>query len=188
VKHFVIDNGVPEDAMRQLYADATDFRWIYKRSTYAENSNHIINHTVYDVGQFVCPIIAKDHKDEKYFEEKLQPIVDAVQPYIKPIVKIERAKFNLLLKSNEANGRWNMPHFDTDDTTNRKENKWSLIYYVNIADGDTVLFYPHETVRIESKRGRIVLFPANLKHAGSNPKDAFERIVVNIVMETEYEV
>lgn len=188
MKHIVLDDAVPEEVMRQLYSDAKTFKWLYNRSTYAENTNHIMNHQVYDVGQLVHGIITKDDKNVEYFEKWLQPIVDAVQPHIKPIRKIDRAKFNLLWRTPDSKGRWNMPHLDTHDTTNRRENKWSLVYYVNQADGDTIFFYPNETVRVEAKRGRIVLFPANLKHAGTNPVDAFERIVVNIVVETEYDM
>lgn len=185
MKHIVFDDAVPEEVMRQLYNDAKAFRWMYNRSTYAENTNHVMNKTVYDVGQLVYPVIAMNAKEIEYFEKWLQPLVDVVQPHIKPIKKIDRAKFNLLWRTPESNGRWNMPHLDTHDVTNLRENKWSLVYYVNMADGDTVFFYPDETVRVEAKRGRIVLFPSNLKHAGSNPVNAFERIVINIVMETE---
>jgi hypothetical protein len=182
-EHIVIDDAIPLELQTQLSTDVKDLKWLYHRSTYRENTGHTITSQIYDVGQLVCPIIAQDVKDP-YFE-KLEPIIDAVRPHLKPVKGVHRAKFNLMWKCPDVDGRWNFPHLDTHDVVNRYRTKWSLIYYVNSSDGDTVFFYPYETVRVAPKRGRIVLFPANLKHSGCNPSESAERIVINIVIDVE---
>jgi hypothetical protein len=47
-----------------------------------------------------------------------------------------------------------------------------VLYYVNDADGDTVLFDDNENIikTVSPKKGRILLFDGNIKHSGGIPK------------------
>ena len=184
MKPIVVDDIIDADLQNRIWMDSKDFKWLYHRSTYRENTGHTITSQIYDVGQLVCPIIAQDVRDP-YFEHRLQPLMDGIQKHVKPIVGIHRVKFNLMWKCPDVNSRWCFPHVDTHDVVNRYLTKWSIVYYANSADGDTVFFTPYETIRVPPKRGRAVIFPANMKHAGTNPSVSAERIVLNIVVDVE---
>jgi hypothetical protein len=184
MKPIVVDDIIDTGLQNRIWLDSKDRNWLYSRSTYRENTGHTITSQIYDVGQLVSPIIAHDVRDP-YFENTLQPLMAGIQQHIKPIVGIHRAKFNLLWKCLDANGRWGWPHLDTHDVVNRYLTKWSIVYYANDADGDTVFFMPYETIRVAPKRGRAVIFPANIKHAGTNPTVSTERVVLNIVVDVE---
>lgn len=184
MKPIVVDDIIDPSLQEKIWMDSKDLKWLYHRSTYRENTGHTITSQMYDVGQLVCPIIAQDVHDP-YFENVLQPLMAGIQQHIKPIVGIYRVKFNLLWKCPDVNSRWCSPHVDTHDVVNRYLTKWSVVYYVNSADGDTVFFTPYEAIRVAPKRGRAVIFPANMKHAGTNPSVSAERVVLNIVVDVE---
>jgi len=184
MKPVVIDNIIDLALQESIWLDSKNFKWLYHRSTYRENTGHTITSQIYDVGQLVCPIIAQDIHDP-YFENRLQPLMEGIQKHVKPIVGVHRVKFNLMWKCSDVNNRWCSPHVDTHDVVNRYLTKWSVVYYVNDADGDTVFFTPYETIRVTPKRGRAVIFPANIKHAGTNPSVSPERITLNIVVDVE---
>lgn len=181
--HKVIDDIIPEDYQLEILRIAKTLRWLYTRSTYKENHGHIITPQIYDVGQLVYPVIAKDERSPHF--KDLEPLLKAIQAHMKHITGIHRIKFNLTWRTPESNGRWQMPHVDTNDVVNRYNHHWSMVYYVNDSDGDTVIFYPYETVRITPKRGRVLIFPGHLKHTATNPVTNTERIVINFVVETE---
>jgi hypothetical protein len=63
---------------------------------------------------------------------------------------------------------------------------YSMIYYINDADGDTVFFSQgdspeNEIARVSPKKGRLVVFPSNISHAGECPTHTLRRMVVNYV-------
>lgn len=182
-QHKVIDDILPKNIQMEILNDARNLRWMYTRSTYREKQGAIITTDVYDVGQLVCPVIGKDERTDYY--EKLDPLLKALQEHLKPVIGIRRIKFNLTWRTPEANNRWQMPHVDNEDVIDRGNKWWSIVYYVNDSDGDTVLFYPYEKVRVSPKQGRALIFPAKMKHAGSNPNSSQDRIVINFVLETE---
>lgn len=184
MKPIIVDNIIDEVLQYKIWLESKNLKWEYNRSTYQDDEMHTITSQIYDVGQLVCPIIAVDVHDP-YFDKALQPLMRGIQKYVKPIVGIQRVKFNLLWKCTETDGRWNFPHVDTYDIVNSDLTKWSVLYYVNDADGDTVFFTPEETIRVTPKRGRAVIFPANIEHAGTNPSVSEERIVLNIVIDVE---
>lgn len=99
---------------------------------------------------------------------------------------VRRVKANLTLPSNH-DGYYQMPHIDVtpDDL---REPSITAIYYVNDADGDTVLFNQTydgkrkkltELMRVAPKRGSMLVFGSDRYHAGSNPVKSPYRIVVN---------
>lgn len=180
--HIIVDQLISKELQEQIYWDSKNFLWFYKRSTY-NDTDHIVTSFVYDVGQLVFLVYAPEEQHQYYSTVKL--VIDAAQPYLKPIKEVSRAKFNLLWTTPDSHGRPNFPHRDTADIKNLNMDKWSIVYYVNDADGDTILFYPDEEVRVKPKRGQALIFPSHIKHAGSNPQKSMERIVLNIVLETE---
>jgi hypothetical protein len=100
-----------------------------------------------------------------------------------------RLKLNLLANNTlMTNGKYNTPHID-----NKFWNSYSMIYYVNDSDGDTIIFNetsdeekkkrPEKLTinkRIPPKKNRAVLFRGNYFHTSTNPIDNEKRIVLNV--------
>jgi len=86
--------------------------------------------------------------------------------------KIIRAKSNIVAR--EKSWFAHPKHIDDD------QPHWVFIYYVNDADGDTLLYEGDEiTHRIAPKRGRAVVFDGACWHASSPPVDANFRCIIN---------
>ena len=81
----------------------------------------------------------------------------------------------------------NAPHTDKGDTP---PDHWTMIYYVNDSDGDTLIF--NETAqnrpvknftlkqKATPKKGRVVIFSGNTFHCGTTPITSKFRIVANL--------
>lgn len=118
---------------------------------------------IHDIGNNILQTFAKKHGIE--------------------IKETLRIKANILNKTDKQN-HIHPPHVDM--TTPHMV----LLYYVNDSDGDTVIFYekhssdqdPVLTVNrsISPKAGAAILFDGLTYHSSSSPKNAKERIVLNI--------
>lgn len=163
-----------------------------------ENSGIIIpkltfDPLVKDAGQFSCTVHHMDLELQKRFMmpctwayEQVKPMFYSVKDNLPELglVGSDRVKFNLLLKQNFGE-HYNQPHIDTPAPT------YSMVYYLNDSDGDTVLFnekYSPEqkdpiklTVmeRITPKKNRAVVFESNRYHASCNPSISENRFVIN---------
>jgi len=81
----------------------------------------------------------------------------------------------------------NAPHTDLGDSM---PNHWTMIYYVNDSDGDTLIFNETPKYRpvknftinkkISPKRGRAIIFPGDRFHCGTTPIISKARIVANL--------
>jgi hypothetical protein len=99
------------------------------------------------------------------------------------VKEILRIKANILNKTDKQN-HIHPPHVDFPNS------HMVLLYYVNDSDGDTVIFdqdhhskkIPELTVNrtISPKAGAAILFDGLTYHSSSSPKNAKERIVLNI--------
>ena len=99
------------------------------------------------------------------------------------INKILRIKANILNKTDKQN-HIHPPHVDIAIP------HMVLLYYVNDSDGDTIIFHqkhssdqdPVLTVNrsISPKAGSAIMFDGLTYHSSSSPKNAKERIVLNI--------
>jgi hypothetical protein len=133
---------------------------------------------VKDCGQFSCTIMHSDLNLAKshmlpclWAFEQVKPMFYTVKdrlPHL-GLLGSDRVKFNLLLKQ-QLGDHYNQPHVDISAPT------YSMVYYLNDSDGDTVLFnekYSPDnkepitlTVkqRISPKKNRAVIFDG-VKHA-----------------------
>jgi hypothetical protein len=186
MKHIVVDNIVPKSFQDNYELACQNFNWNYLISTYKGiNPNPQETEEIYDVGQLVYPIHFKDYTTDFY--SKLDPLISAISK-IKPLYKdLLKIKSNLLWRTRDSNNRWNTPHTDIDSVANKDDIFWSCVYYINDSDGDTCLFYENEVIRVSPKKGRAVLFPSSLLHAGSNPTVSQQRVVFNIVWKTTHD-
>lgn len=64
-----------------------------------------------------------------------------------------------------------------------KNDYFTILYYVNDSDGDTLLFNKQKNVikNIRPKKGRAILFDSNTLHAASPPLNYKFRIVINCI-------
>jgi hypothetical protein len=89
------------------------------------------------------------------------------------ITRLARLRFNGTLRGFDLN-----PHIDYHDNS-----AWVIVYYVNDSDGDTV-FYANDHVteikRCRYKKGRAVLFPADIHHKAEAPKNSPLRISIGV--------
>jgi hypothetical protein len=106
----------------------------------------------------------------------------------------KRIKSNLLVSS--SGPTLQPPHVDGLNMKNGVIDaigKYSLLYYVNDSDGDTILYDKYflgEPVgllkvsqTISPKKGRAVIFDSNQIHSASCPKINDSRIVINCIFE-----
>lgn len=100
---------------------------------------------------------------------------------------IIRIKLNLQTSSSRNKNQYNNPHIDVPDIPDQ-DKIYTAIYYINDNDGDTFLFnepfgtsYDNLTIQqtISSKKGRLVIIPSTLLHAGSHPINSPYRLVAN---------
>lgn len=91
-----------------------------------------------------------------------------------PIQQLIRIKANLQLPEPREDWQYNTPHVD-----NYSHHKVA-IYYVNDSDACTFFFDKQMKVvrKVQSKRGRIVIFPGEIYHAGQPPTKN-PRIIIN---------
>lgn len=163
------------------------FGWHYHKTSTYEHEDEILS---------IPDSYKKDSVDTPFFSHfvwnemgcnsnffpNFQPIIESI-PNIENYSLI-RLKLNLTTpfkkctKDTHTYLHTDMPlYFDGDLTA---------IYYVNDSDGDTYIFKEHGLgdvtleKRITPQKGRLVLFDANHPHAGNNPTENYNRVVMNI--------
>ena len=101
-----------------------------------------------------------------------------------------RGKVNLTYSDNNSIPLPRPPHRDMDGSVDYLRNTWSIIYYVNETDGDTIIYNEKEylndfskyTIKqsISPKKGRIAILRGDLFHSSSVPSNKYsKRIVIN---------
>ena len=69
--------------------------------------------------------------------------------------------------------------FHVDDSF-MKDNFFSMIYYINDSDGDTVVYKDKKLIGVKPEAGKVLMFDGKLHHASSSPVKNKLRKVVNI--------
>ena len=121
--------------------------------------------------QFIHPFFTLYAKENSPFLEILTPIIEILDP-----VSLFRIKANLLTKTH--NIIENLFHIDMQSNlTGEKLKQWTTsIFYVNTNNGYTKF---EDDTKVKSVANRMVIFPANTKHAGTSCTDQKRRIVIN---------
>ena len=161
----VIDDCIPKDLQKKYLEISEGIHWIYNKTCIHPLIVPIENATTFDVGQLTCKVPEDDY-------DLFLPLLDNFGKYS----KINRIKYNLLWRCSEANNRHTSLHHDGDTDC------LSAVYYVNDSDGETIIIDGEDEYRIHPKKGSILIFPAHLLHASSNPITAHERICINLVV------
>jgi len=164
----VLDNFVPaglQDDMENLLLDGFFPYYFDKKTNISTDNNE-------DVSQFIHNFYI--HNSYSQWWGNVKPFFYFLESAlsIKPN-KVERVKANFLLPYPLENHH--PLHQDAESN-----NAYSLLYYVNDTDGDTVFHYNNTVKTVSPKKGRAVFFKSNILHASSSPSRT-PRIVLNFV-------
>lgn len=191
----IIDNIVPVDEQDRILDMVQDYRfdWHFGPSNVYENDVNqgtcfLDNYTV-DSCQFTHLFL---HTQIKFLDpgyEAIRPLVNSIQnQFDLASTHVFRVKANMLTNNRKFYPiAYNPAHVDGD------YEHYSVVYYVNDSDGDTIIFnetygskFDELTVqaRVTPKKGRAVLFPGKYFHSSSNPIDSQWRSVFNINLST----
>ena len=97
--------------------------------------------------------------------------------------KVVRAKFNILTKDpNFKKENYNTPHIDIEEDPGTYKF-YSMIYYVNNSDGDTVFFDEQNNIthRETPEQGKVIIFNSVILHASCNPSISEARVVLSVI-------
>ena len=200
----VIDNIVSTEKADawEKHVTNNNFAWYLLRdidpSKILDKSNH---RTAYDnntinTAQFTHDLY-NENDDGSYQYQYAKELIDECCKKFEIVPYYFRLKFNLLTNNYlMTKDKYNTPHID-----NKYVNSYSMIYYVNDSDGDTIIFNEtcnDETMtrpdkltikqRIEPKKNRAVLFRGNYFHTSCNPMNNETRIVLNVNLANKNEI
>jgi hypothetical protein len=191
----VFENFIDNDISKKIYNIFTNgFPWYYFDST---NDNYEINLlknkelklNIIKNSQFSHTFFVHNKIVSDYFEKIFLLLKDK---YFLEIDYIKRIKSNLnTLIPGYTKNNIQIPHIDYGHNWTENPNLiYSLIYYVNDSDGDTI-FYDNnekEIFRVTPKRGKAVLFKSNILHTACNPVNTDKRIIINFIFKTKKEL
>ena len=189
----IVTDKVMQRAQRIFLQDR--FGWYYNESTskptLVDRTVLTDSHTKESV-QFTHKLYTVDSFDSEYVEFVMKIMQGLEEKEGIVCTKMLRAKCNLLVQDAlYGTDFYNTPHVDLVDTT---DNNYSLIYYINDSDGDTVLFnekfgeeFTDLTIahRQTPKAGCALLFNSGTYHASTSPIVSASRVIINIVFEGE---
>jgi hypothetical protein len=191
----ILDNLLPETFVSEIEHTLTrpEFDWHYKASIAYEDNSGLLQEAM-----AADPNIreTRGFAHRFYYENtKFGPYCDFIRPILYfiedkagiPVNSIERIRAVLIPPEPLIKDCYNMPHVDLNYPHK------TLIYYVNDCDSGTILFkekydftkvWPdpsRKTIehRIESKRGRCVVFDGATYHTGIFPEKN-DKILINI--------
>jgi hypothetical protein len=173
----IFDNILPEK--QQKYIEDTLHDHLIDYYTYPNTVNSYVfmdDKNIREWFQFVHVLWDDQTKSRyKFIGDEILEAFFKAQPL--EIDRVSRAKINMLTMSDfKQNELYNTPHIDNIDP------HYVLIYYVNDSDGDTFIFEGKgEKIikRVTPKRGRFLLFPGELYHAGRPPVNHKNRVLIN---------
>lgn len=189
----VRDNAVPAQLVNSATSNLDRLYWVMSRDILPQQKNNSgIN---FDDNTFTSIMMV--HRIYNYMIEDARPnagfqpckriLEEAVKSCGFELDKVFRLKFNLQFPHPQySTDLYNVPHID-----DANEKHYSLIWYPEDTDGDTVLFNemleenkeekPKLTIaeRVAPKSNRCVMFNGWRYHAGCNPTKYNRRIVLN---------
>lgn len=188
MKYHYFENLIPRgysDTILRKFGE--HMPWYYTDSASGVDNNYDLkNFKIKDSVQFVHPI-ADDNIGRSELFNLVLPIVWFLERASGlELVNVLRMKANCLVNNGEGD-HYNPPHIDVTES-----GYYSLIYYVNDSDGDTILFnefYEHghenltEAARFKPRQGSALMIPSHLFHSSSCPIETRKRLVINMILE-----
>lgn len=190
IKRIEIDKEYA-DVLAELML-GSEFDWYWNQATIFEgNYVSVTNSKTKDTPQFTHTIFIDGKPQSTYyhfFSEMMGIIEKEIGNKIKKIIRI---KANLIVGDDcYPEGFYNGAHIDYIGN-----NVLSFVYYVNDADGDTILFDTHldgtpfdekelkEVDRQTPKAGTGILFDSQRVHTSTSPILSERRVIINYVFE-----
>ena len=189
----IIENFLPETLLNEV-CDALvspNLQWYFNKSTVDLDYKHHEDNNIIDSPQFTHRIFSNESPSDYSW---LWPVVRPILFFIEKEEKIKlgtvkRCKANLTYPILNSKGKHHPLHVDD---YNIDANCYSLIFYGNDSDGDTIFFDSRKYEEnneiiplhfVKPEKGKAVLFPSNEYHASSSPKTTQVRTVINFVFE-----
>ena len=183
----VVDNFLPERYFLEIQSlfENQYVNWFHSPSTTTDN---LEIPGVIDSQMFYHNILF--NKDKSVLYNIFHPFhyfIESIAKYKVNEMHRIRANFTFPIPG-FTQENFNTPHCDANT------NLISALYYVNNSDGDTYFFdkFKGDDVKdlnilkkVSPKENRIIFFPSNQYHAGSNPIDNNKRIVINFMFSSD---
>lgn len=149
------DNFLSQENLSNIYNTITknNFPWC------------ITDITEYSDEKMLCHDLYNNFQPISHYAYLADEIIKQLNP-----LSLVRVKFNLHMKSNKIT---EYP-FHTD---NESDKCTSSILYLNDNDGYTIV----KDKKIQSESNRLITFPSNVKHTGTNCTDKEFRVLLNLV-------
>jgi hypothetical protein len=175
----IIDNFMPADWWESVHniLGGHEFPWnLYKATSSDEDGYQQMVHLFY-----------KDNQIYSGYFSLVQPLIYEFEKQTTyQVKKIDRIKSNLLFnRPITEEQKQKIIHRDIQLPA---PNAISLIYYIKDSDGDTVIYEDDgktETMRIQPKANRAVIFKSDTWHTGELPVKNQSRIVINYILEVK---
>ena len=189
----IVTEKVAERAARIFLRD--EFGWFYNSSTskfVPGNKTVLMDDNTKESIQFTHKLYTEGSFDSEHVEFVMKIMKGLEEKEGIVCTNMLRAKCNLLPQDpSYGTDSYHPPHVDLVNPT---DNNYSLVYYVNDSDGDTILFneqfgdeFDNVTIahRQTPKQGCALLFKSGTYHASTSPMIAKSRVVINIVFEAD---
>ena len=160
-KYNVIDNYLPKNEFLKIKNEIVDneyFPWYFNNYKSSNDKNNFLDY------QFIHCFVMNSEINSFYFN-KLNPLIKKLK-----IKKLFRAKANLNPISHK------IIEFSKHKDKDEKGFK-SAIFYLNTNNGYTKI----GNKKIQSIENRIVIFPSDVYHFGTNATNLTNRTVINFV-------
>ena len=194
----LLDQRLADEIEKHFFS--WDFPWYYYPATsvrYADNDPIAFTTTKNTIETPQLNHIFKyDYKERCHlYKEMIIPMMDCLERRIHLDIKdkVYRAKANLLLPNNGL--KETDHHSPHADMTTSEGSYFSMIYYVNESDGDTLFFdktidgktsIDPESISIihreTPKKNKLIIFDSDQLHCSSNPRFGTGRSVINFVV------
>jgi len=188
----VYDNALPialADKLENI-SSSNNFGWFLIRDIYKNNlsNNDIImdkntvntiqlNHQVYDINGGITSNIF----------DLCELAINIICQNLKLNIVITKIRLNMLFNHKDIlKNKYNTPHVDNK----LNKDNYTLIYYINDSDGDTIIFNEHYSEvktnklsiykKITPKKNKAVIFNSSYFHASTNPSNFENRIIMNV--------
>ena len=183
----VVDNLLPKKFADTLEDSVNSFnlQWYWNDGVVGSHEILFPTDNTINVPQFVHNAYLSEFNSSSDFYLKIFPFsYFAEEKFNIDIEQVWRCKVNLLYKNLEAKDKHHPIHRDKRDSNS---NSFSIIYYPEDSDGDTLFF--DDTLKIVSqvkpKKNRAVLFNSNNLHCSSSPLKHNKRTAINFVFAGE---
>jgi hypothetical protein len=198
----VIDDFIPVQLQDKfdMLLHSQGFNWVYSDNT-AQNqesfTHYVKNYSgvgdkVLDDGQMVSNIFHSQAPEELMQTKYLDMVTSLIWFMFDKVEgshinEFRRIKANLgMRKGDEFEGKIATPHVDW-----KYPNSKSILYYVNDADGDTIIYNERygdtianvpltERKRVKPKKGRAIIFDSDIVHSHQYNLISKTRSVINL--------